>query len=107
VAVSPLPAAAPVTTATERPRLILFHSPRDGRCRRTEGFLAQVLQRRRNHHTFDIVRVDVDGRPELAERLGIEKVPTLLVLTDKKVRRRIVAPNGCRELETKLGPWLH
>jgi len=106
VAVSPLPAAAPVTIATERPRLILFHSPRDGRCRRTEGFLAQVLQRRRNHHTFDLVRVDVDRRPELAERLGVEEVPTLLVVTGKKVRRRVVAPNGCRELETQLAPWL-
>ena len=106
MAVSPLPAAAPDAIATERPRLVLFHSSRDGRCRRTEGFLAQVLQRRRNHNTFDIVRVDVDRRPELAERLGIEKVPTLLVLTDTRVRRRIVAPNGCRELATELAPWL-
>jgi thioredoxin-like negative regulator of GroEL len=91
---------------TERPRLILFHSPVDGRCRRTEGFLAQVLQRRRNHNTFEIVRVDVARRPEFAERLGIEEVPTLLVVADKKVRRRIVSPNGCRELEVELAPWL-
>jgi hypothetical protein len=104
VAVSLLPASAPVTI--ERPRLILFHSPVDGRCRRTEGFLAQVLQRRRNHHTFDLVRVDVGRRPELAERLGVEEVPTLLVVTDKKVRRKIVAPNGCRDLEAELAPWL-
>lgn len=44
----------------------------------------------------------VDG----PEHLGIEEVPTLLVVADKKVRRRIVAPNGCRELETELAPWL-
>jgi len=104
VAVSLLPAAAPVTTG--RPRLILFHSPVDGRCRRTEGFLAQVLQRRRNHNTFDLVRVDVGRRPELAELLGVEEVPTLLVVTDKKVRRKIVAPSGCRDLEAELAPWL-
>jgi len=106
VAVSSSLAAAPVRVTTERPRLILFHSSVDGRCRRTEGFLAQVLQRRRNHHTFNLVRVDVVRRPELADRLGVVKVPTLLVVTGKKVRRTIVAPNGCRELEAELAPWL-
>jgi hypothetical protein len=34
------------------------------------GFLAQVLQRRRNHESFDLVRVSVDERPDLAERCG-------------------------------------
>jgi thioredoxin-like negative regulator of GroEL len=106
VAVSSPPAEAPVSVTAERPRLILFHSSVDGRCRRTEGFLAQVLQRRRNHHTFDVVRVDVCRRPEVAERLGVDEVPTLLVVADKTVQRRIVTPNGCRELETELAPWL-
>jgi hypothetical protein len=106
VAVSPPPAAAPHVTAGRRPRLILFHSSVDGRCRRTEGFLAQVLQRRRNHHTFEMVRVDVLRRPDLAERLHIDEVPTLLVVTDNKVRRKIVAPHGCRDLEVELAPWL-
>jgi hypothetical protein len=106
VAVSPPPAAAPPVTTARRPRLILFHSSVDGRCRRTEGFLAQVLQRRRNHHTFEIVRVDVARRPDLAERLRVDEVPTLLVVTDNKVRRKIVAPNGCRDLEAELAPWL-
>jgi thioredoxin family protein len=106
VAVSLLPAAPPARVPTERPRLILFHSSVDGRCRRTECFLAQVLQRRRNHQTFDLLRVDVCRRPELAERLGVEDVPTLVVVSDKKVRRKIVAPNGCRDLEAELAPWL-
>jgi thioredoxin-like negative regulator of GroEL len=106
VAVSSPPAEAPVRVTAERLRLILFHSSIDGRCRRTEGFLAQVLQRRRNHNTFEILRVDVTRRPELAERLGVDEVPTLLVVAGKKVRRRIVAPNGCRGLEAELAPWL-
>ena len=32
-----------------RPRLVFFYSPVCGRCRRAEGLLAQVLQRRHNH----------------------------------------------------------
>ena len=105
MAVSPLPAAAePVTPG--RPRLILFYSSVSGRCRRTEGFLAQVLQRRRNHDTFDLVKVPVDRRPDLATRFKVEEVPTLLVVEDRKVRKRIVAPSGCRDLEAALAPWL-
>ena len=102
---TPLPAAARPATA-ERPRLILFISSVSGKCRRLEGYLAQVLQRRRNHETFDLVRVAVDLRPELAERFRIDVVPTLVVVEGRKVRKRIVDPNGCREIEEQLAPWL-
>ena len=37
-----------------RPRLVFFYSRQSGRSRRAEGFLAQVLQRRRNFETFDV-----------------------------------------------------
>ena len=71
-----------------------------------EGFLAQVLQRRRNHDTFDLTRVSVDNRPDLAARFLVDEVPTLLVVQDRKVRKRIVTPSGCRELEVALAGWL-
>ena len=105
MATSPLPAAA-APVAKGRPRLILFHSPVSGKCRRTEAFLAQVLQRRRNHDTFEVIRVPVDRRPDLAERFLVEQVPTIVVVEDSKVRKRIVAPTGSRELEAALAPWL-
>lgn len=105
MAVSPLPAAA-VPDSVERPRLILFYSSVSGRCRRTEGHLAQVLQRRRNHDTFELIRVAVDKRPDLAERFLVDDVPTLLVVEGRRVQKRIVAPAGCRELEAQLAPWL-
>jgi thioredoxin-like negative regulator of GroEL len=90
----------------QRPSLVFFYSARSGRCRRVEGFIAQVLQRRGNHDTFDFVRVSVDERPELAERFRVEDVPTICVLEGRKLRLRLVAPGGCRELERELGPWL-
>ena len=102
----PQPVAEPVTQPERRPRLVFFYSPLSGRCRRVEGFIAQVLQRRRNHDTFELVRVSVDGRPDLAEKFGIEQVPTICVVEDRKLRRTIVAPRGCRELERELEPWL-
>lgn len=85
---------------------MFFHSPVSGRCRRAEGFLAQVLQRRHNHDTFDLHRVSVDMRPDLADRFGVDAVPTIVVVEGRRIRRRIVEPNGCRELEELLQPWL-
>ena len=90
-----------------KPKLVFFYSPLSGRCRRVEGYVAQVLQRRRNHETFEVVRVSVERRPDLAERFGIETVPTLCVVEDRRLRKRIPAPRGCRELERELAPWLN
>jgi thioredoxin-like negative regulator of GroEL len=91
----------------ERPQLVFFFSPRSGRCRRVEGFIAQTLQRRRNHDTFELVRVSVDTYPHLAEKFHVEQVPTLCVVEDRKLQLSIVSPRGCREIEHELEPWLH
>jgi len=101
--------AAAETTATarrRRPRLVFFTSSVSGRCRRVEGYLAQVLQRRRNHGTFRLYRVDENERPDLAERFGVDEVPTLVVVEGRTVHARLVKPRGCREIETFLAPWL-
>jgi thioredoxin-like negative regulator of GroEL len=65
-----------------------------------------VLQRRRNHDSFAIRRIDCDQRPDLAARLRIECLPTLVVLESKAVRSRLEQPRGCGEIENFLAPWL-
>ena len=92
---------------TDKPRLVFFHSSVSGHCRRVEGFLAQVLQRRRNHATFRVVRVAEEDRPDLIERFGIEELPTLVVVEGKAVAGRLARPRGCREIEGFLAPWLN
>jgi hypothetical protein len=105
--VASVPQPQPSPQPHERPRLVFFYSPQSGWCRRVEGFIAQVLQRRRNHDTFELVRVPVEKRPDLAEKFRIEEVPTICIVENRKLQRRIVAPRGCRELEEELEPWLH
>jgi len=90
----------------QQPGLVFFYSPVSGSCRRAEGFLAQVLQRRRNHGTFKLYRVDEQERPDLVERFAVETMPTLVVVEDKTVRARLERPRGCREIESFLAPWL-
>jgi thioredoxin-like negative regulator of GroEL len=92
--------------AAEQPRLVFFQSRASGRCRRVEGFLAQVLQRRSNHETFRIYRVDADEQADLVERFRIETIPTLVVVEDKRVRAALPNPQGCRDIEKFLAPWL-
>ena len=90
----------------ERAKLVLFYSPTSGRSRRVEGFLAQVLQRRRNHETFEFLRVNVDRRPDLVEKFRIELTPTFLVIDGNRVRARLSEPKGCRDITVFLSPWL-
>ena len=97
----PDPRARPRT-----PRLVFFHSAVSGRCRRVEGFIAQVLQRRQNHDTFVLHHVAQEEHPELFDRFDVEAVPTLVVVEDKAVRGRLEAPRSCREIERFLTPWL-
>ena len=96
---------APVA-GTERPRLVFFYSRLSGSCRRAEGFLAQVLQRRRNHGTFRLYRVEQDDRPDLVERFAVKTLPTLVVVEGRAVRAKLERPRGCRDIESFLAPWL-
>jgi thioredoxin-like negative regulator of GroEL len=91
----------------QQPRLVFFHSTLSGHCRRVEGFLAQVLQRRRNHGTFRVVRVSEEERPDLLERFNVETLPTLLVVQGNAVAGRLERPRGCRDIEGFLAPWLN
>ena len=105
--VSSAPAKAPKELQLDRPQLLFFYSDTSGASRRVEGFLAQVLQRRRNHASFRLHKIDVADRPDLVERLKIEAVPTLVVVDNKRVRARVGAPRGCAEIARALGPWLN
>jgi Thioredoxin len=97
-----VPAAGPAPKA----KLVFFYSERSGRSRRVEGYLAQVLQRRHNHETFELVRVSVERHPELAARFEVTELPTICIVEGRKLRKRIVDPRGCRQLEGELAAWL-
>jgi thioredoxin-like negative regulator of GroEL len=86
--------------------LVFFGSATCGRSRRIEPFLAQILQRRRNHETFKLVRVDADRHPGHVERFDVTRVPALLVVAGGRVRARLDDPRTCAEISAFLAPWL-
>jgi thioredoxin-like negative regulator of GroEL len=91
---------------SNHPSLLFFYSETSGASRRADGYLAQVLQRRSNHTTFRLVRIDANQRPDLLDRLQIRELPTILVIADKRIRARLVKPSGCEEIKHLLSPWL-
>ena len=93
-------------TARDQPRLLFFYSPTSGSSRRAEGFLAQVLQRRRNHQAFQLHRIDADHHPQLVERFKVDAIPSLVVVENKRVRARLNTPRGCAQIRETLAPWL-
>jgi Thioredoxin len=94
-------------TGPDRPILCFFYSPTSGPSRRVEAFLAQVLQRRQNHRTFALQRVDCDKYPELVERYAVTQMPTLIVIEGRRVLGRLEGSCGCRKIEKLLEPWLN
>ena len=89
-----------------KPTLVFFRSNRSGRCERVDGFLAQVLQRRRNHAAFELRNVVQEKRPDLFEHFRVEQIPTLMVIEDRRVRARLIEPRGSGEISAFLSPWL-
>jgi thioredoxin-like negative regulator of GroEL len=89
-----------------RPKLVFVYGRTSGQSRRVEGFLAQVLQRRHNHETFQLVRVCAESHPELVERLQVKVLPTILVIQGRRVRSRVESPRGRAEIEAGLVRWL-
>jgi hypothetical protein len=89
-----------------RPKLVFAYSARSGRSRTAEAYLAQVLQRRGNHNTFELIRIDIEERPDVAERLQVTSVPTFLVIEQRRVRACITDPGGCAPIADLLAPWL-
>lgn len=52
-----------------------------------ESLLAHIARRERGR--LSVSKVDVDERPELAERFHIEEVPSLALVVDKRVVSRL------------------
>ena len=95
-----------VPAVDERPRLVFFTAETSGPSRQAEGWIAQILQHRRNHRKIKLVPVDTEARPELAQRFRVERLPTLIVVEDKVAKARLECPRGAKEIAAMLAPWL-
>jgi thioredoxin 1 len=63
--------------------LVFFTSRRSGPARRMESLIAHIARRERG--TLAVKLVDVDERPDLAERFRVSEVPALALVQGKHV----------------------
>jgi thioredoxin-like negative regulator of GroEL len=91
-----------VTTAdsdhqSKLPALVFVHSRRDGASRKMESLVAwiKVTQKKR----LRVVDLDAERSTALAERLRIRKIPSLLLVKDRRVVGRIEGRATGRQIE--------
>ena len=87
-----------------RPLLVFFSAERSGPARRMESLLAHVARKERER--LRVTRVDVDERPDLAERFQIREIPTLVLVQRKRAVARIEGRTSAPRIERMLEPFL-
>jgi thioredoxin-like negative regulator of GroEL len=85
--------------------LLFFSSARSGPSRRMESLLAHIARKER--HRLRVVQVDFDERREVADKLGVETAPTLVLVRGRsqiaRLEGRASAPRIEAMLEEHLG----
>jgi len=61
---------------------------------------------RKERHRVRLTRVDIDERPDLAARLGVETVPTLVLVRNRRVVERLEGRASVPRIEALLDQHL-
>jgi thioredoxin-like negative regulator of GroEL len=88
----------------ERPLLVFFTSHRSGPARRMESLLAHIARKERGR--LRVSKVDVDDRPDLAERFHVDEVPALALVVEKRVVSRLDGRATAPRIESMLEPHI-
>jgi len=91
-------------TPNERPLLVFFTSQRSGPARRMESLLAHIARKERGR--LRVSKVDVDDRPDLAERFRVDQVPALALVVGQRVVSRLEGRATAPRIESMLEPHL-
>ena len=90
--------------SADRPLLVFFTSQRSGPARRMESLLAHIARKERD--SLQVKLVDVDERPDLAEKFRISEVPSLALVMGKRVVARLEGRATAPKIESMLDEQL-
>jgi thioredoxin-like negative regulator of GroEL len=82
------------------PLLVFFATRTSGPARRMESLLAHIARKERDR--LRVTRIDVEARPDLAERFRVETVPTIVLIKDKRAVGRIEGRASAPRIERLL-----
>jgi thioredoxin-like negative regulator of GroEL len=69
-----------------------------------ESLMAHLARKERDR--LRVTSIDVNERPELAQRFGVETVPTLALVKGNRVVDRLVGRASAPKIERMLAPHL-
>ncbi len=104
---SSAPEPAPEVPLAENgslPLLLFFTTQTSGPARRMESLLAHLARKERAR--LLVSRIDVDASPELAERLRVTDVPTLVLIKDRRPVARLEGRVSAPQIERMIEPYL-
>jgi thioredoxin-like negative regulator of GroEL len=87
-----------------RSLLVFFSALRSGPARRMESLLAQLARKER--HRLSVQNVDVEEQPEIAKRFKVRKVPTLVLIREKRAVARLEGRANAAEIEELVEEYL-
>ena len=85
--------------AAERPVLVDFWTDWCTPCRAVSPVLEQIAHDRK----LELVKVDYDREPSLAERYGVQSIPNILLFEDGALTAQTIGAPPKRALERALG----
>lgn len=84
--------------------LVDFWAPWCTYCRRIAPAFDKIAEQQENKLVF--AKVNVDEAPEIAEKYGIDTIPTLLLFKNGEVAGTIVVPDSKAKIETFIQEYL-
>jgi thioredoxin-like negative regulator of GroEL len=87
-----------------RPLLVFFGAAHSGPARRMESLMAHLARKERDR--LRVTSIDVDERPELAQRFRVDIVPTLALVKNNRVVERLEGRASAPKIERMLEPHL-
>ena len=88
----------------DQPVLVDFWAPWCTYCRRIAPTFDKIAEQQEDKLVF--AKVNVDEAPEIAEKYGIDTIPTLLLFKNGEVAGTIVALDAKAKIETFIQEYL-